>query len=597
MVPRAAVPATSRQPWIGLAKSGLSAARGPMAASAGQPPGARGARRACEALPAMRIGWSDMALDPIELGIFSSRLEAVCEEMGVVLRNAAFSPNIRDRLDFSCAVFDARAALRPGRAHPGAPGQHGLRDGGPSSPRSTGPRGHGGPERPLPRRDPSAGCDPDRPALRRTTGRPRRGASPSSTAPTTRTSGPTAPGSMPVSRSLHEEGLMIAPVHLIAAGGDPDQAMLAAIVGATRNPAEARGDFFAQIGANRAGIERLRELVEGWGRARYRGVLRDAQRLWRAPGPGALREIPPGSTASRTGWTTTARGTEDIPIRLRSRCGGRGCTWTSRDRGSGPRQHQLPAGGGGRGGALRLPLPDAAPDPGLRGDLPPHRSGGPPGVPAQRPRPAAVAAGNVETSTRVVDVVLGALAQAIPERIPAASHGSMNNLAMGSAIPGPWDYYETIGGGMGAGAARGRLVRGPDPHDQHAQHPHRGAGVALPAARHPLRPAPGSAGAGRGRAATGWSGRSSSSRRPRSPCSPSAGASPPGGSPAAAGRAGVNRLNGAEICRARCRVSGRAGGPADHRRPPAAAAGVRQPKGPTIPILSGGAVPDVRYLW
>jgi N-methylhydantoinase B len=66
--------------------------------------------------------------------------------------------------------------------------------------------------------------------------------------------------------------------------------------------------------------------------------------------------------------------------------------------------------------------------------------------------PAAVAAGNVETSTRVVDVIMGALAQAVPERIPAASHGSMNNLAMGYALSdGSWDYYETIGGGMGAG--------------------------------------------------------------------------------------------------------------------------------------------------
>jgi N-methylhydantoinase B len=72
--------------------------------------------------------------------------------------------------------------------------------------------------------------------------------------------------------------------------------------------------------------------------------------------------------------------------------------------------------------------------------------------------PAAVAAGNVETSTRVVDVVIGALAQALPGRMPAASHGSMNNLAMGSAVPGAaWDYYETIGGGMGAGAVGGGL--------------------------------------------------------------------------------------------------------------------------------------------
>jgi N-methylhydantoinase B len=67
--------------------------------------------------------------------------------------------------------------------------------------------------------------------------------------------------------------------------------------------------------------------------------------------------------------------------------------------------------------------------------------------------PAAVAAGNVETSTRIVDVVLGALAEAMPGSIPAASHGSMNNIAMGLAAPADkaWDYYETVGGGMGAG--------------------------------------------------------------------------------------------------------------------------------------------------
>jgi N-methylhydantoinase B len=69
-------------------------------------------------------------------------------------------------------------------------------------------------------------------------------------------------------------------------------------------------------------------------------------------------------------------------------------------------------------------------------------------------RPAAVAAGNVETSTRVVDVVMGALAQALPQQMPAASHGSMNNLAMGArGADQSWDYYETMGGGMGAGPA------------------------------------------------------------------------------------------------------------------------------------------------
>jgi N-methylhydantoinase B len=79
----------------------------------------------------------------------------------------------------------------------------------------------------------------------------------------------------------------------------------------------------------------------------------------------------------------------------------------------------------------------------------------PPGSLLNAQRPAAVAAGNVETSSRIVDVVLGALALVIPDQIPAASHGSMNNVAMGnrdSARGELWDYYETIGGGMGASA-------------------------------------------------------------------------------------------------------------------------------------------------
>jgi N-methylhydantoinase B len=73
-------------------------------------------------------------------------------------------------------------------------------------------------------------------------------------------------------------------------------------------------------------------------------------------------------------------------------------------------------------------------------------------------KPAAVAAGNVETSTRLVDVVMGALAKAIPDQIPAASHGSMNNVAMGvKTKKASWNYYETIGGGMGGGALHAGL--------------------------------------------------------------------------------------------------------------------------------------------
>jgi N-methylhydantoinase B len=90
--------------------------------------------------------------------------------------------------------------------------------------------------------------------------------------------------------------------------------------------------------------------------------------------------------------------------------------------------------------------------PACAGTFRPIRLQAPAGSLLNARRPAAVAAGNVETSTRVVDAVLGALAAVLPEEVPAASHGSMNNLAMGSVRGQPWDYYETIGGGMGAHA-------------------------------------------------------------------------------------------------------------------------------------------------
>jgi len=127
---------------------------------------------------------------------------------------------------------------------------------------------------------------------------------------------------------------------------------------------------------------------------------------------------------------------------------------TSRHGGAGAGQHQLSVGSGRGGRFLCLPLPHAGPD--ARLCRRPVSLTAPDDCLLNARYPAAVAAGNVETSRRIVDVVMGALAQADPERIPAASHGSMNNLAMGSATPGAtWDYYETIGGGMGAGAMGG----------------------------------------------------------------------------------------------------------------------------------------------
>ncbi|MGE5152845.1 MAG: hydantoinase B/oxoprolinase family protein [Bdellovibrio bacteriovorus] len=401
-----------------------------------------------------------MALDPIELGIFSSRLAAVCEEMGVRLRNAAFSTNIRDRLDFSCAVFDGAGRLCAQAAHipvhlgsmayamgsivaavDWAPGDMVVLNdpylGGTHLPDVT-------LIAPLfpPGKTPGRGRDAPIAFLANRAHHADIGAA--------------APGSMPVSRSLDEEGLVIPPTHLMRRGVLLPE-VLDAMVGATRDPDQARGDFLAQVGANRTGMERLALLVDPLGPKAYGAALDDlndyGERLSRA----SLAAIPAGVYRFEDWLDDDGQGTLDIPIRVRLEVSETGVHLDFEGTAA-----QVP-------GNINCPLSVAAAavlycfrclmppqTPACAGTFRPISLEAPLGCLLNARRPAAVAAGNVETSTRVVDVVLGALAQAIPERIPAASHGSMNNLAMGSADPAlPWDYYETIGGGMGAGPSGG----------------------------------------------------------------------------------------------------------------------------------------------
>lgn len=170
-----------------------------------------------------------------------------------------------------------------------------------------------------------------------------------------------------------------------------------------------------------------------------------------------MRTIPDGAYGFEDRMDDDGQGRRDIRIRVRVRI---------RD---GTAQVDFAGTAGQAPGNINCPLAVAAAavlyvfrclmppqTPACAGSFRPVRLSAPEGCLLNARYPAAVAAGNVETSSRVVDVVMGALAQAIPERIPAASHGGMNNLAMGSAVAGAtWDYYETIGGGMGAGASGG----------------------------------------------------------------------------------------------------------------------------------------------
>jgi N-methylhydantoinase B len=393
-------------------------------------------------------------MDAVQLSLFSSRIAAVCDEMGAVLRRAAFSPNIRDRLDYSCAVFDplgqlcAQAAHIPVHLGSMAYAMSGLvrsRDWQPGDMLVLNDPFQGGTHlpdvtliAPVYVKDECVGFVANRAHHADI--------------------GAESPGSMPIGTTLAQEGLLIAPTLLVRAGR-VQRNVLNTIIEATHNAAITEGDFSAQISANRAGGHRVRELVEGTGIADYlRGleILNDyGERMARA----ALEELPDGCYRFEDFMEDDGQGNEDIPLQVSVRV----------------KAHEAEVDFTGTAaqvdGNINCPLSVAAAavfyvfrclmderTPACAGSFRLVQITAPEGCLVNAKRPAAVAAGNVETSSRIVDAVLGALAQAIPERVAAASQGTMNNLAMGAREPGNrWDYYETIGGGMGAGSRGGGL--------------------------------------------------------------------------------------------------------------------------------------------
>jgi N-methylhydantoinase B len=387
-------------------------------------------------------------MNPAELNIFASRLDAVCEEMGLVLRNTAFSPNIRDRLDFSCAIFDAQGELCAQAAHiPVHLGSmaYAMRDvvsgiewaegdqvvfndpylGGTHLPDVTlvAPLFHDGELQAfLVNRAHHADI------------------------------GAATPGSMPISHTLHDEGLLIPPGHL-QRQGQVDSGFFQRLQQATRNPSESAGDFNAQMAANRAGLKALHKVIAQYGAQGYAQGLTElndyAERLARD----ALAAIPGGTYTFEDCLDDDGQGNRDIVIRVCLRIDAAGVhadfDGTARQV-AGNVNCPLAVAAAAVFYVFRCLMPPQTPA--CAGAFRPISLSAPEGCLLNATRPAAVAAGNVETSTRVVDVLLGALAGALPGQIPAASHGSMNNLAMGASGTGAWDYYETIGGGMGAHA-------------------------------------------------------------------------------------------------------------------------------------------------
>ena len=395
-------------------------------------------------------------MNAVELNLFASRVAAICEEMGVVLRRAAFSPNIKDRLDFSCALFDAEGKLYAQAAHiPVHLGSMAYAMG------DVVGRFDWAEGDMLVFNDPYLGGThlPDVTLVAPVFHQGRLAGFAANRAHHANI-GCDTPGSMPLSQTLAEEGWIIPPTLLYRAGELRREVVLP---GSNRGPG---GDFAAQAGANEVGAQRLGELLESLGGEQYlAGVaeLNDyAERISRR----ALAELASGEYTFRDYLDDDGFSDNPVPLEVTLRLGDDSAELdfsASADQVRGNLNCPEPVVAAAAYYCFRCLFPPRVPV--CDGLFRPLRLITRKGSVLNANSPAAVAAGNVETSMRLVDLIFGALAQALPQRIPAASQGTMNNVAMGNvdaAAGTRWDYYETLAGGMGAGPG------GPGPDARHS---------------------------------------------------------------------------------------------------------------------------------
>jgi len=384
-------------------------------------------------------------LDAVRLEVFHHLFAAAAEEMGVSLMRSAFSPNIKERRDFSCALFDAQGHMIAQAAHlpvhlgSAPPSLAAVREALELAPGDV-----------AVLNDPYAGGthlpdvtlvspiflpgqrSPAYYALNRAHHADVGGA---------------FPGSMAPARDVHGEGLRIPPVVLVR-GGRVDRDLLRLLLANMRVPREREADLLAQWAANQVGERRLQAMVAEHGAeavARHARGLRD----WTDALTGELIRSLPRAAAC---FEDTLEGTAgELVLRLTLRRSARGLLFdlsASDDQTDGPVNTVRAVTVSAVFYCLRLLLPEGTPtNEGVLRRVEVHTR---PGSLCDARYPAPVAAGNVETSQRLVDVCLGALAQLLPARVPAASAGTMSNLTFGAA-DGRYTYYETIAGGAGAG--------------------------------------------------------------------------------------------------------------------------------------------------
>lgn len=428
------------------------------------------------------------SIDPVTLEVYRHLFTALAEEMGAALRRAAFSPNIKERRDYSCALFDpdgtgvamgdhmpvhlgampmsvAAALEELEKLAPGdvvclndpfrggthlpditlvAPVYAVSRADRVAEPRSAGTGGSGGMNVEV---TPDESTDDDSTLLGYVAARAHHA-----------DVGGSTPGSMPLAREIYEEGVRIPPVRIVESGRKRED-IWRLILANVRTPDERAGDLDAQLAALHAGRLRLLELVERRGEEEVLSAMKALIRYADRMVVEGLGRIPAGRYEAEDVVRDDGFGNGPLPIHVTleiesdhlvvdfsgtaEQTAG-GVNAVAAITSSATRyvircvieallSEALPAGGGSMSAVeLRLPersLVDASP-------------------------PASVAAGNVETSQRITDVLLQALGEALPDLIPALSQGTMNNTTVGGTDPRTgktFAYYETVGGGMGAG--------------------------------------------------------------------------------------------------------------------------------------------------
>jgi N-methylhydantoinase B len=393
---------------------------------------------------------SGVKVNPILLEVFKNKFSAIAEEMGVTLTRTAFSPNIKERRDSSCAIFDRQGEMIAQAAHipvhlgsmamsvQSAIEHVSMEDGDM-----------------VILNDPFLGGThlPDITLVAPVFAGKKVASFYVANRAHHADVGGMSSGSMPLSTSLFQEGIVIPPLKVVEKG-TIDRKMMSFFLKNVRTPKEREGDFAGQIMANITGVRRTQALIEKYALKTVdfyaKKLIEYAEKVTKH----TIAKIPDGTYSFEDFMDDDGFGQGEVKIHVVLTIRG--------DTAILDFQKSNPQVGGSINAVYAITLSAvlyvfrclvATDIPTNGGILRPIQVLTRKGTVVDARFPAAVAGGNVETSQRIVDVVLGALSQALPEKIPAASQGTMNNLTIGgvdSTTRKPFAYYETIGGGMGA---------------------------------------------------------------------------------------------------------------------------------------------------